>query len=372
MKTTPRYTHRLTFAATTEKAELVLNFKSLFTCFNYILTNDLAPAGVYYDGAKYKILATLTESGVLKYERFDKDGTESAVETSETTEPKVSTSTIRAIVKSEISKLNVATKEITVRINEVTHTVSGPTHYALEEVLMCLAAKTNVMLVGPAGSGKTTVVEKASKALGLEFFAISVGLQTSKVEFMGYNDAMGKYIRTMFREAYENGGVFLIDEIDAGNPGIMTVVNAALANGICAFPDAMVKKHANFICCAAANTYGKGADRMYVGRNQLDAATLDRFVKFEFNYDENMERALATNADFVKLIQRIRAAVEGKKLRVLVTPRATINGCALVAQGMTFYRALELVLFAGCSAEEKNIIMEAANLVESELKEKRA
>jgi hypothetical protein len=45
--------------------------------------------------------------------------------------------------------------------------------------------------------------------------------------------------------------------------------------------------------CAAANTYGTGADALYVGRNQLDAATLDRFYVVEMDYDRKLEAKLA-------------------------------------------------------------------------------
>lgn len=51
-----------------------------------------------------------------------------------------------------------------------------------------------------------------------------------------------------------------------------------MANNVCAFPDKMVKKHKDFIVCASGNTYGTGADRKYVGRLEIDAATLDRFA----------------------------------------------------------------------------------------------
>lgn len=265
---------------------------------------------------------------------------------------------VKNYITEEVKKLatDLPAKEIVVNFNNKKTKIEGLQHYAFETVLKCIAARTNVMLVGPAGSGKSTVVENAAKALGLNFYAMSVGLQTSKVEFMGYMNATGEYVKTHFRDAYEKGGVFLIDEIDAGNPGIMTTINAALANGVCAFPDAMVKKHENFVCIAAANTFGKGADRMYVGRNQLDAATLDRFVKMNFDYDENLERQLATNKDWCSLIQKIRAVVAEKKLRIVVSPRATLNGCQLLAAGLTKEQALDLVLFYGCSIDEqKNI-----------------
>lgn len=330
-------------------------FKSQKQAFGYVIEKGILPRDRrYYNAHRKAELARLTFEGVLTYE-------EKYIDISDETR---TNDEIKKYIASEVRKAvsTIPPKVIELHLNGKVIKSDKAQHYAFDKVLKCISAKCNVMLVGPAGSGKTTCVANAAHAIGLKFYAMSVGLQTSKVEFMGYNDANGKYVRTLFREAYEKGGVFLIDEIDAGNPGIMTIINAALANDVCAFPDDMIVKHKNFICCAAANTYGKGADRMYVGRNQLDAATLDRFVKLDFDYDENLENKLASNSDWCKLIQDIRKNVFDKKLRVLVTPRATIYGCALLEQKLNYWDALELVLFNGCSEEEKTIIINAASL----------
>jgi len=281
---------------------------------------------------------------------------------------------IRTMIRDEVRKVFaiMPPREIALTFNGKKRIIDGLNHYEFEKVLKCFAAKTNVMLVGPSGSGKTTCAHKAADALSLDFYSMPVGIQTSKVEFMGYMDATGKYIPTLFRKAYEEGGIFLIDEIDAGNAGVLTVVNAALANGMCPFPDKMVKKHANFLCCAAANTWGKGADRQYVGRNQLDAATLNRFVKMTFDYDEVLEEKLATIKPWFDLVKKLRKIVFDKKLRVLVTPRATFDGCALLEQGMNYWEVLELTIFNGCSEEETNTIMNAAGIAKDNLQKKKA
>ena len=78
----------------------------------------------------------------------------------------------------------------------------------------------------------------------------------------------------------------------------MLALNSALANGFAAFPDQAepVKAHVDFIPVVAANTYGRGADRLYIGANQLDASTLDRFAVLSWDYDETLERSLAGDA----------------------------------------------------------------------------
>jgi len=52
-------------------------------------------------------------------------------------------------------------------------------------------------------------------------------------------NAQGKLVRTVYRDSYENGGVFLWDEMDASSPNAMLAFNAGLANGHQDFPDAV-------------------------------------------------------------------------------------------------------------------------------------
>ena len=145
-----------------------------------------------------------------------------------------------------------------------------------DPVLQISALGINQMLVGPAGSGKTTLAAQVAQALNLEFY-FTGALQT-KYDIIGFIDGNGIYHRTAFRNAFENGGVFLWDEIDSSDARAMVAFNSALENDTADFPDGNVKRHPDFISIASANTYGRGADRMYIGRNHLDAATLDRFV----------------------------------------------------------------------------------------------
>lgn len=223
----------------------------------------------------------------------------------------------------------------------------GAAHYKFETLLTILEQRINTMMVGPAGSGKTTAAEKAAEALGLEFGAISVGPQTSKVDFLGYMDANGKYVSTNFRKAYETGGVFIIDEIDAGNAGVMTIINAATSNGVVGFPDGMIPRHRDFICVAAANTFGRGADRQYVGRQQMDAATLNRFVVLEWDYDEVLEIHLSGDEKWARQVQKYRKACETLKIRHVISPRASINGAKLLNAGLPKDEVINMVVWQG-------------------------
>lgn len=234
-------------------------------------------------------------------------------------------------------------------------------HEQFDQVLKAVAAEVPVMLVGPAGSGKTTICEQVAQALDLRFYF--TGAVASEYKLSGFVDAQGRIVSTAFRDAYTNGGLFLFDEVDASMPQAIMAFNAALANGHCDFPGDTepTKRHPDFRVVAAANTFGRGADRQYVGRNQLDAASLDRFVIISMDYDEKLERALAGNTEWARKVQRIRREINKQQIRHIVSPRASIQGARLLAAGFSIDEVLESTVWKGLDKDSKARVL--ANIV---------
>ena len=225
-------------------------------------------------------------------------------------------------------------------------------HRQFSELLQLLAIRQHVWLVGAAGSGKTEAARSAAEALGLPFYSQSVCEQTSLFHLLGNRTPTGEYSRSLFREAYEGGGVFLLDEVDSGNSNVLTVLNAGVRvksgrGGLMSFPDGMVKEHPDFVVCAAGNTYGRGANRVYVGRNPIDGATINRFAFLEWDYDEVWERSLVANGRWCDRVQKIRAAVTKLGIRHIVSPRATISGERMLASGVAQDRVESLLIWQG-------------------------
>ena len=239
-------------------------------------------------------------------------------------------------------------------------------HKSLSTLVTMLSTETHVYLVGPAGSGKTTLAAQAAEALGKDFY--KQGSILAKHELVGFVDAAGTYHRTAFRDAFEHGGVMLIDEIDNNSPEALVAINDALANGSFTFPDSTrsIKRHADFICIAAANTIGRGATRQYVGRMPLDAATLDRFIQLEVDYDLDIERGMALNEfkrfggteehialDWLTEVRDLREKLNDKGYKVVVSPRASMAGAKLLAKGMCPKQVRESVTFKHLSKDQR-------------------
>jgi len=232
----------------------------------------------------------------------------------------------------------------------------GLQHFEFERILKTIQAGVPIALVGPAGSGKTTMVYNVAKSLDMEFSSQSVSAQSTTFDFFGYKNAKGDYVSTMFRERYEKGGVFLLDEFDAGNPNVLAALNQATANVVAPFPDKMVEKHKDFIIVMAGNTYGSGGTIDYVGRNKIDAATLDRFAFIYVAYDEDLEHKVATNKDWCRRVQKFRSIAEQKKVRTIISPRATFNGERLLASGLNQSQVEDMVIYKGLTQDERNLM----------------
>lgn len=223
--------------------------------------------------------------------------------------------------------------------------IKGTAHGRLRHVLPVVAARLIPYLVGPAGTGKSFLCKQVAEAMAIDFATIVCHPTMTLVDVKGYRDGHGNYQGTDLRRCLEFGGVVLIDEMDGCHPGVAKGINeimAAKPGDLVSFPDGMVEVHKDFRIVVAANTFGLGADRVYVAGVQLDASTLDRVVYIEIDYDTDLERTIAAGIAGTKgeawavKVQSIRANMlaAGASLRVIVSTRAVEKGATLLAAGL--------------------------------------
>lgn len=246
-----------------------------------------------------------------------------------------------------------------------------PTHLYQPLLRAALMANVPAWLYGEAGSGKSTAAARSAGGLDLPFRSISLGPSSSKSDLMGYRDGHGEYQSTSFREVYEQGGVFLFDEIDNAHPSILTLLNSAIANGHGEFPDSRVTRHETARFVAAANTIGKGATAEYVGRAPIDAATLDRFAFIPMDIDPDLEDALVLGTlierepldvgaggvpderEWLAEVRAHREAAQELGIRTIISPRAALYGVALSNQGVGLHWLREMLLYKGMRETDK-------------------
>lgn len=240
--------------------------------------------------------------------------------------------------------------------------LDGHVHPAFDKVLRLVKAKVNVMLVGPAGCGKTHLFSQVCQALGTTGESISLSGGVTEAHLTGRLLPTGEggrfvYTESPFVKHYREGKPFLLDEMDGGDPNVLLAINQATANGGFSIEaraasglDTYVKRHPDAIIMATANTFGTGAGAMYVGRNQLDAATLDRWYVVQMDYDKAFEERCAPS-QVTHFVWRLRELITANKWRRVASTRMIQKAGAALGAGLD-WATVKTDILSGFSAEE--------------------
>jgi energy-coupling factor transporter ATP-binding protein EcfA2 len=219
-----------------------------------------------------------------------------------------------------------------------TFNIGRRVHEKAQEVVDVLMSGENVLLIGPTGCGKTVLARDVADILQTRFGSISVTAGVSEGAIIGRWVPKGGsgewgYVGTQFVDFYENGGLWLWDEMDAADPNALLIANQALSNGHLPLPSRMDNPVAQrsqgtaFYSIGAANTYGTGANRIYVGRNQQDDAALDRvrIGQIEMDYDRGLEATLVPDAGWVSALWDLRDKINASRLRRNLSTRFVVQ-----------------------------------------------
>ena len=234
-----------------------------------------------------------------------------------------------------------------------------------DKLLQLAVERRNILLVGPAGCGKTHTAALLAEALDLPYGSQSCSAGVSESVFTGWLLPIGDngkfgHVMSLFLKCYEEGGVFLLDEMDRADPNVAVFLNQALAQDSFYLPqrfeNPQVKKHPDFIAIAAANTFGGGADAIYHSANALDGSTLDRFRMgtLAVDYDTNVEQSLV-EADVLDWGLKVRETIAKHRMRRIMSTRVMIDASVMMRNQDWTLEDVEATYFSDWTPEEKAI-----------------
>ena len=250
-------------------------------------------------------------------------------------------------------------QKLTIVHKDIEYDKTGIFHKMFDKVLKLVDMNLPVMLTGGAGAGKNFMLEQVANALGLDFYYTSTITQEYKLT--GFIDGGGKYHETEFYKAFTQGGVFMLDEIDASIPECLVILNGAIANGYFDFPTGREIANENFRVVCAGNTVGLGADLVYTGRNVLDGATLDRFVLVEIDYDSRIEENLCQDEDLRNFLYDVRHSIKVNHINHIIGMRCFKYAYQLLMNDFDKEFIVKSVILKGLQQDDINVLKSSLN-----------
>ena len=222
----------------------------------------------------------------------------------------------------------------------------------------------NIMMVGPAGCGKTQAAKDLPKATNRPFFYFNLGAtQDPRATLIGnthFKDGQTKFDESAFVKAIQTeNAVILLDELSRAHPEAWNILMTVLDEGqrylrldedIDA-PTIHVASGVSFIATANIGTE-------YTSTRVLDRALMDRFEIIEVDIlSLSQEEDLLTkrfsgdvSAALIHAVADIADATrkewrsEDGKLTTMVSTRMTVRLCELLADGFSLTEAAEVAI----------------------------
>lgn len=240
-------------------------------------------------------------------------------------------------------------------------------HPIYEKALSMLVLTRKLMLVGPAGTGKTYMVQEFAKSLKIPFYKYSCSRDSSVHDLLGYKQPTSEtYLQTTFLNCYENGGIFLVDEYDAMSGDMSLFFNGvADSSTSISVPHRDEKpiavKHPDFYIVMCGNTWGNGSQD-FSGRDFQDMALMDRFrlSKFFVDYHTPLEKQLCFSSDIdFDSILKLRKTLEN--IGSYLSTRNIEDICVLRKSGLSYSQCV-VTLASSMETSDRQTLLSNLNM----------
>lgn len=222
----------------------------------------------------------------------------------------------------------------------------------VEVVLAALDCGRHVILEGPPGTGKSTLLRTLAAAAGLPFELVEGSSELTPPKLMGAHDpsqvlAQGwseaTFVDGPLVRALRNGGLLYVEELNRVPEDTLNLLIAVMSEGVLSVPRlGMVRAAPGFRVAAAMNPFDA------IGTHRVPAAIADRCCRVALDYQSaDVEQAVVqrfaperSDAWLATCVELVRATRDHPDLRFGASVRGAID-LALVAGSLGAIRGVD-------------------------------
>lgn len=223
----------------------------------------------------------------------------------------------------------------------------------------------NIMMTGPAGTGKTLAAQTLVKALNKPYFYFNLGATQDPRGTLIGNTHFKKDSGTIFSESLfvkaiqTEGAIILLDELSRAHPEAWNILMTVLDPGqrylrLDEHEESITVPVANNITFIATANIGNE----YTATRAMDRALVDRFVIVEMDVlnklqemdllqqlHPNLNKKMAESIAEIAALTRTEMNSDTPRISTAVSTRISVEMAGLVADGFTLGEAAEVCIY---------------------------
>lgn len=204
----------------------------------------------------------------------------------------------------------------------------------------------NAILVGKPGTGKTTTAEALSATLGMPIYTVKSSKNTEEDTFEGMTKVSeGSFVfrSTSFLDAYENGGIIVLEEFNLADPGVMQgALGQAIEYPFILMKDGYqeVRRHPLCVILSTMNTGTQGAREPNEALTSRSPITLimddpkdEEFLSILEKKGYNKNHCKSVYRAYKSIIKYLQEQAHSEEMVMCITLRHCLGALKLMSIG---------------------------------------